>query len=557
MSRRIKLLGLALGLLTMVLLAIGHRNVGYVRDEGIYFAAGRTYAAWTANVAANPTAALPRKARDRAFKDNHEHPALIKTLGGVSARFFSRPTTKDEGGALPILDEGAAMRLPAQAIAGLGVTLLFFAGLAAGGLPTGLLAAGWFILLPRVAFNAGLLAFDVPVAVAILAVVLVYRRALQSPRWTWVLGPLLGVAVAVKHNALFVGPLLVVHYLACLAVARWRDGRRLCWKQLVPLPFLGMAILAPLVAIVLWPWLWSDTIDRIAEYFAFHRFHSYYNMEYLGTNYHEPMSMPVSYPLVMTWATVPTVLLVLGLLGLGMAIRHDLRRPTAPAEGDAPAPTWHAPLPDGWTRLDGVLLTIFAVFPIVLIALPSTPIFGGTKHFLTAYPFLALGAALAWAHLWRAAAISERFRRLEIVALVLCLGPAAISTFAGHPYNLSQYAPLAGGARGAADLGLNRGFWGYAVLPLLPELGRTPGGPGRVYIHDIPGLVQEQYDREGRWPKGVRPSPIGRARAGLLFHEKHMRTYEVQLWNQLRTRGPAQVVTLDDVPLTSLYVAGE
>jgi hypothetical protein len=546
-SRRERLLGLALGVLTVIVLAVGHTRVGYVRDEGMYFSAARSYADWVVLLASSPTKALAPRQRDRHFRPNHEHPALLKTAAGVSARLVAQPTAQGRGGAIPLLPEGAAMRLPAHLIAGLGVSLLFFMGRAWGGVLTGLLAASSFILLPRVAFNAGLCCFDVPVAVATLVVVLAYRRSQTSRRWGIALGPLLGLAISIKHNALFLGPLLVAHHLFCLAWARWREGRHIRWIQLVPLPVLSMLVLAPLTAFLLWPWLWSHPIDRISEYFAFHTGHSYYNMEYLGQNYHEPMAMPVSYPFVMLWATVPTVLLGLAALGLGLALFRDWR---TQVEHAAP-PRWTTPLPEGWARHDGVLLTLLASFPIVLISLPSTPIFGGTKHFLTAYPFLSLGAALAWASLWRSAKVGRRW--LQPAALVLCLAPAAISTRSGHPYNLSQYAPLVGGARGAADLGLNRGFWGHAVLPLLPALGKQSTGP--VYIHDVHPLVQEQYAREGRWPTGVRASTIQGARAGLLFHERHMTTYEVSLWNRLGTTKPTQVITLHDVPLTTLYMA--
>ena len=49
------LLALALGLLTTVLLARGHQDVGYARDEGIYFDASRSYAAWVTTVAQEPS----------------------------------------------------------------------------------------------------------------------------------------------------------------------------------------------------------------------------------------------------------------------------------------------------------------------------------------------------------------------------------------------------------------------------------------------------------------------------------------------------------------------
>lgn len=547
------IVALGLGLLTMVLLARGHRDVGYVRDEGIYFDASRSYAAWVVEVAKDPSRLGDRKLRDRHLAVNHEHPALMKTLAGLSALAFAAPPVEDEGrgktrpAVSPAgMPEGAAMRLPAQLLAAVGVVLLFLVGHAWGGLGAGLLAAGWFILLPHVAFNAGLHAFDVPVAVAGLGVALAWRAALRSRAWGLAVGPLLGVAIAIKHNALFLGPLLALHYYACLLWGRFRHGHAIERAQWVPLPLVGMAVVAPLVAWALWPWIWSDTVPRLLEYFEFHRNHNWYNMEFLGRNYNQP-PMPVAYPAVMTWATVPTALLLLAGLGLGLAARAELRAPT---EMLAAAPRFDAPLPQGWSRLDAVWLGVLGLFPIALISLPSTPIFGGTKHWLTAYPFLALAAAVAWRELWRAVELGRRARWLAPVGLALCLGPAAIATVDGHPYGLSQYAPLVGGPRGAADLGLNRGFWGHAVHELWPTLEQTPGP---IYLHDMHELSRKQYEREGRWPAHLQPAPIRRARSGLLFHELHMTTDEVALWQQLGTTVPAQVLSLDDVPLTSLY----
>ncbi len=547
---RALLLGLALALLTVALLARGHRDVGYARDEGIYFDASRSYAAWVAAVAKEPSRVSDRVLRDRHFAKNHEHPVLLKTLAGLSARWFAAPpvdsrapTARPPAG----MPEGAAMRLPAQVFAGLGVLLLFMIGHAWGGVGGGLLAAGWFILLPRVAFHAGLHAFDVPVATATLAVALVYRESLRSRAWGWALGPLLGVAIAVKHNALFLGPLLAVHYYACLAWGRWRHGRPVARSQWVPLPLLSMAVLAPLVAWALWPWMWSDTVARLQDYLEFHRNHSWYNMELLGVNYNQP-PMPSSYPMVMTWATVPTALLMLAITGLGLAARHDLR---APAAVTTTAARWSRPLPMGWARLDALWLGILAAFPLALISLPSTPIFGGTKHWITAYPFLALAAVVAWRELWRAAQPGPRRRWLVPIALAVCLGPAAVATADGHPYNLSQYTPLVGGPRGAADLGLNRGFWGHAVRELEPTLAELPSP---IHPHDMHEFARRQYAREGRWPADLAPAPVRRARSALLFHERHMTADEVAAWQALGTTAPRQVVSLDDVPLTSLYV---
>lgn len=582
MTRRARLLvAAALGLATTVLLALGHRQVGYVRDEGIYFAASRSHAAWVARLLDSPGQALAAPARDRAFAVNHEHPALLKIAAGVSALLLAEPgqapTSGQEraaAGLLPLLPEGAAMRLPAQLLAGLAVALLFLAGAGLAGPPVprdrsqphvpsdtppvpaaspllaGLCAALWFIALPHVWFHAGLHAFDVPVAAATLVVVLIYRRALTDRRWALALGPALGVAISIKHNALFIPVLLALHYGLCLLLAR----RRPTAGQWLPLPFLSMAVLAPLTVVALWPWLWSDPLGRLLDYLEFHRLHAYYNTEFLGINYNRP-PLPISYPFVLTWATVPTGALLLALLGLVLGLRKDLRpapvlkASSTPTTTPSPSPTWSAPLL-GHDRRDGLLWAMFAAFPLVLIAAPTIPIFGGTKHWLTAYPFLALAAASAWIALARAA--RGRWRHAPAIVLLLLLVPGLWSTINGHPYGLSQYAPLVGGPRGAADLGLLRGFWGHAVPPSLLDPTR-PGAP--IYLHDLHELARLQYQREGRWAPENAPAPVGRARSALFFEERHMRTHELQIWSAQGTVAPTEVLTLDDVPLTSRYGA--
>ncbi|MEZ4385604.1 MAG: hypothetical protein R3A79_30075 [Nannocystaceae bacterium] len=563
--RRVALVAALVGALTTLLLVRGHQGVGYVRDEGIYFVASRSYGAWAARLVKEPGVAMTARERDRAFAVNHEHPALMKLAAGVSARLLAEPSaTPPPGealreppadGVVHLLPEGAAMRLPAQVLAGLGAALLVVAGASLGGsLLAGLLAAGWFVLLPRVWFNAGLHCFDVPVAVAALAVALAYRAALVDRRWALALGPILGVAIAIKHNALFLPLLFGLHYAVCLL--RAPGGARRQLRLWLPLGVVSVAVVAPLVAVALWPWLWSSPLARLQEYFAFHRLHAYYNTEFLGTNYNQP-PLPESYPLVLTWATVPSVLLALALIGLGVALWRDLTLRTASAStaaDDAAAPRrWSAPLrPE--ERHDGLLLALLAAFPLALIAAPSVPIFGGTKHWLTAYPFLALAAAIAWGALWRRAALPRRWRHAPAIALLLVLVPSAWSTIHSHPYGLSQYAPLAGGARGAAERGLMRGFWGHAVAPLRTTLGELDRPRLRLYLHDLHQLSREQYLREGRWPAGVEAASPRQADAGLLFYERHMLTYELELWNDLGTAAPRAIVELDDVPLTSLYV---
>ncbi|MFV8752114.1 phospholipid carrier-dependent glycosyltransferase [Nannocystaceae bacterium ST9] len=571
------LLALLLAALTVLVLLRGERDIGYVRDEGIYFEASRRYAAWVVRWIEEGGEANTPELRDRYFGFNHEHPALMKIAGGLSARLFAEPPDPEvvaaleqtrgkqqawqteiaavEGGKWPLLREGAAMRLPAILLTGFAVALLFVAGRRLGhGKLAGLLAAGWFITLPHVLFHASLHAFDVPIAVLTLIVALVWLRALRDWRFGLLLGPVLGIAIAVKHNALFLGPLLSLHLWLLLAMQWRRSGQRPPLKQWIGLPLWSMALLAPLVAVALWPWLWHDTFTRIAEYFAFHGEHSYYNTEFFGHNYNRP-PLPISYPFVMTWATVPSVLLLLTAIGMLATLRAVAGRSSSSSPIRANTGDWRRPFPSGESTVEPLLYLILALFPLLLIAWPTIPIFGGTKHWLTAYPFMALLAAFAWGRLWlRARGLLTPWPRLVRVAptlvLITALIPSAWSSYHGHPFNLSQYAPLTGGTRGAARMGLARGFWGHAVVPLLDEGDLLASGP--VYLHDVHRLAVDQYRREGRWPDW-QPANAGRANASLLFPEKHMLADEIELWEQLDTVAPAAMLTLDDVPVVLVY----
>src|SRR5207249_12302271 len=91
-----------------------------------------------------------------------------------------------------------------------------------------------------------------------------------------------------------------------------------------------------------------------------------------------------------------------------------------------------------------------------------------------------------------------RLRRLAPAALaVLVCAPAVIETRRSHPDGLSHYNLLAGGFAGGASLGMNRQFWGYSVLPMLPWVNENPDH-GAMYWHDVISDALFMYKREGR-----------------------------------------------------------
>ncbi|MES1165950.1 MAG: glycosyltransferase family 39 protein [Verrucomicrobiota bacterium] len=514
-------IGLSLG--WAALLIVAQRDTGFARDEGFYFRFGQMAWQWFAELLHHPHVALTRTSIDAHFGGNFEHPALMKTLFGASEALFHET--------LGLTSASTGFRLPGILVSSAAVGLCYQFGADVAGRRTGLAAALLYATLPRAFFHAQLAAFDGAVATMWLAVVWAYWRALSRPRWAIICGLLFGLALATKLNAFFLPPVLLVHWL--VHITRGRGDRRSGWV------FVAMAVGGPLVLIGHWPWVWTDTFSRLGQYLSFHLHHHYYNTAYFNRNYNRP-PLPPEYAFVLTAFTTPFVTLALGAAGFALLCR---RQPVEPSADQSPPQPTHLALLWGLNFL----------VPLLIIARPKTPIFGGTKHWLNAMPFLALlgGVALARA--------TQGLRR-PAVALVMALAvaPGAVDTFHAHPFGLSQYSALAGGVPGAADYGMLRQFWGYPVRPLLPWINQIMPPASLVYWHDTnyDSLVTYKQDgllrpdiRDAGWEEqGVRASHLA-----LVIHELHFAKVEMWIWNDYRTATPTRVESLDGVPLVTVY----
>ena len=304
-----------------------------------------------------------------------------------------------------------------------------------------------------------------------------------------------------------------------------------------------MLIFGPLVLIGTWPWLWHDTWSRLLGYVTFHLRHVHYTYEYLGVSYFEP-PLPVSVPFVMTLFTVSLTVLALSVLGL----YHQRERATTSMATRSRA-TRRAVEP--WCSGSGCMLA-----PLLAIALPSSPIFGGTKHWIAAYPFLALFAG------WGLVAVSER-AELEVwtgrrwpswAFAALCLLPGVAETAHSHPFGLSHYTPVAGGVPGAADLGMNRQFWGFTTGSLAKWISSKLPDGGSVWICDTTAGAWAMLQRDGSIPSNVRAaSSMSSADLVLVHHEAHFNEVDYQAWVAYGSVRPVFVLRYDGVPIISVY----
>ena len=531
-------LGAALCVGYVALLLYTAPALGLARDEAMYVHAAESYGRWYTLLFSEPSTALRPEVIDRFWQVNHEHPALAKTLFAWShlldqqLGLFSR--------------ESLAFRFPGMLSAGLLLWLIHVFGTHLFGRTAGLFAACAYALLPRPFYHAHLYAFDVPITLAVTAVAYAYLRSLRDWRWALWTGVLFGCALATKHNSWVLPGIFALHFALAVALDRWRGARAL---SAVPYWLFAMLALGPLLFVGGWPWLWHDTLARFGRYAAFHLHHEYYNMEYFGVNYFWP-PFPSSYAWVMTAFTVPVTTLMCALFGVAVAVRTTLaglRRSAAHAAESDP-------------RQPVVLLLGCLLAPLVIISLPSTPIFGGTKHWFTAYPFLALFAGLGFTRAVEGfrAALSERrawLRRVVVApAFAGLLAPAAVETAHSHPFALSHYGMLAGFVPGAAELGMNRQFWGFTTGSLVDFLNaRLPDG-GRVYLCDtLDGAFRMLANDALLSPNIIATPNIADADLALVHHEHHFVEVDHQIWTTYGSTKPTYVLTYDGVPIISVY----
>ncbi|MBN1203951.1 MAG: glycosyltransferase family 39 protein [Myxococcaceae bacterium] len=592
----------ALWALAFIALFLTERSVGFVRDEGIYFAASESYASWWKLLFQAPGRALTDAGIVRAFDVNHEHPALMKQLYGWSYLLFHQ--------GLGWLRPATALRLPALAMGALVPALTFLLGSALHGRAAGLFAALAFLLVPRHSFNAELAAFDMPVAAMWLLVVYAFWRAMEDHRWGVWCGVAFGLAIATKHNALFLPFVLlpfalwrawkeseatpaaregVWRFVALFAAVALLYGllfvalgpsgfqKRFLWLSPHVLLFVGLAVGAlwllrelyraseptaralipvaamaafgPVIFYLHWPYLWHHPVDRVAWYLSFHATHEHYAWFYLGELLRAP-PFPLTYVVVKTALTVPTSLFVPMVLGwLTVVGRALLSLPARTREWVSRPSTTEA------------LVAVNAVASILIISHPRVPHFGGVKHWLPSMPFLAILAGMAVTR--GCAALVERLRAhrptLPFAAVAapvfaLLMAPALIGLVRVMPYGTAFYSELAGGLPGAASLGMQRQFWSSHVTSVLPWINQHAKPGARVYLHEVTGYSFQDYQQNGMLRADLRLvwSPFEADIVAYQYHQE-FREHEFNTWQAFGTRTPVTGLYLDETPQIVVY----
>ena len=168
-DRRIAWVLFAVGLLSLLLT---EKPVGFGRDESVYFHAAESHGRWFQLLVTSPSEAVKDEAITRHFDFNHEHPALMKNLFGISFVVLHEK--------LGLLRPAAAFRFPAFVFAAWMLPLIFLLSRRLWGQAASIFAAVSFFLVPRQFFHSHLACFDVPIATMWVLTVFCFVEALEK-----------------------------------------------------------------------------------------------------------------------------------------------------------------------------------------------------------------------------------------------------------------------------------------------------------------------------------------------------------------------------------------
>lgn len=532
--------------LAWVILALTASDIGITYDEPIYMARADMAWQWITLIISEPRAALSPQAIDYFWHGKDQHPGLVKLTAAVTSRL-------------------AVHVLPAWAVplTYLRTGTMFWVGLALGGMylllrwaglgaVAAIFAPAALFFMPHVFGASHLLALDAPaLATCFLAVAAGWWFVERGSLGRAILAGLaFGVALATKINGFFV-PVVVLPYAFAL---RWRRAASL---------FASYVVLGPLVFWLTWPWLWHNTLERLASYLAFHWHHWEIGVLYFGKIY---TLAPWHYPLVMTAITTPPVTLLLALAGLGGSVfaqRRLVKRWRASGGGgaDPAVPQSCASLPGTPADRLWSLAAWALVVNLVPNMLPSTPKYGGVRLFLPAMAWLAVLAAFAvqplveWARRGLRLHASQRW---VASAVVLAVGLLPSVSYVAHfyPYELSAYNVFIGGLPGAAKAGFEPTYWGETYLQAARWLSQHAPEGAVVWI-EPPGVesVVRMYKYLGELRPDIRTcaGPAAFATADYAVSQNKPTEFTEIVKRLVASRRPVWVDELDGVPLVYIW----
>lgn len=442
-------------LLIVGVLTVG--RIGITWDEPNYFGSSYLYLSWFGNVFESPSEWW--SSIDRFWEQSHEAPPFFKLWAGLFAG----------AGALIFGTEnldllGNFYRMGSYALFLISVYVAFrfvreqFGPQAAWG------TAVSMPLIPVLFGFARLGQLDGAVAsMYVISAVALFRlmEGGGKRRVVWT-GIVVGMAFATKIT---VFPVVLAAVLWAAIFRREKD---------VFLRLFASFGIGAVAFFAIWPWLWRDPISRTLEFLTWagglqnERFTYYLGEWWAGVPFH--------YPLVALVVFVPLVVALAGIIGASRLLRS----------AGSPASAW-------------ILLNLALVVAVAGSGL--TPVYGGPRQFLAAFPLWAICAGVGFG--W----LASRFRINIVAALAVYAGlalPGIVWTGAGN--SLEYYGEAVGLIPGANALGFETTYLANTYKPAVEWVSENAPENATVYVQAGTYPVAESYRRTGEMREDLRPA---------------------------------------------------
>ncbi len=456
-------------------------DFGITWDEPIYMRNGDAYVSWLKQP-------IPSDV-DKFFRATTDdmHPPFRKFIAGITHEVL---TTN-----LRIIDNTRGYRISSLLFVFPLTLALAYIAIGHYGYVIGLLVPFLFSFLPHVLYLTGLLTLDYAVTALWFLAVMAGLKGLKNNLWLTVSGISIGLAMLTKfHGFLLFIP--IVGYLAWQKSGIWR--------------IIYLIIVAFLIYVAGWPWLWTSPLAHIEEYFRLQAVHGGIPVFVLGNTY---QFAPWWYTSLMFLVTTPALILVLFIIGAFWTVRHGK--------------TW-----------DKVML-VNALYPLALFSLPGVYRYDWVRLFLPAFPFVVLVAA-------RAITRKRLFFIVILWAVTLITSVIRI-----HPWESAYYNELVGGISGAQKLGFETEFWGNSYLGVLPWMNANKSHPmcvtpttNQMYYYQAMGQLA---------PDVVFSAPVGVCEYAIVLMRQGLFIKDPFIASVASSQKPMHTVSVDGVPLVAVY----
>jgi hypothetical protein len=309
-----------------------------------------------------------------------------------------------------------------------------------------LLAVAFLVLTPRLFaesfYNSKDAVFVAAYAIALNTAVAFILR----PGWRSALLHALASAFAIDiRMAAITIPVATLAILPLRAVKRELPTRTL-WTLAI------YATATAVFVIALWPWLWSDPLDRFAQALDIvSRFRFDHEILYRGELV-RTTQLPWHYVPVWIAITTPPLYLVLFLAGGAATIWRFIKAGNAIWRTEA--------------DLQDQMFLAFALLPLVAAMLYNPVLYDGWRQLYFIYPAFLMVALAGWHALWTLAR-ARAWRAALGAVTALSFVVTAVWMWRAHPLQNVYFNPLAGKdmlARYEVD------YWGLSLRPALEHL---------------------------------------------------------------------------------------